>query len=87
MVEPMAGDENPMVVAEIGRLVDEVNAGLPGAERILSCRMVSDDAWTPDSDGLTATGKMRRCDVAERYQDLIDEMYQNPSVDRARVHK
>jgi long-subunit acyl-CoA synthetase (AMP-forming) len=37
--------------------------------------VVGDAGWTPDSDVLTATGKMRRNGVAERYQDLIDEMY------------
>jgi long-chain acyl-CoA synthetase len=70
--EPVA--EHPDVRAAIRRTIDDLNADLPGAERIRSWRVL-DDPWAPDSQVLTPTGKMRRAGVEQRYAAVIDEMY------------
>jgi long-chain acyl-CoA synthetase len=61
-------------LAEIGRGIDELNARLPGAERIRTYLVVG-EPWPLASDLLTATGKMRRTGVITRYADAIDELY------------
>ncbi|NMH98238.1 AMP-dependent synthetase/ligase [Pseudonocardia acidicola] len=64
----------PEVRAEIDRAIDEINAALPGAERIRA-HLVVGEPWPLASDLLTATGKMRRQGVGRRYADQIDQMY------------
>jgi long-chain acyl-CoA synthetase len=62
------------LLAEIEAGITQINAGLPGAERVRAFRIVA-DTWTADSDVLTATGKLRRQGVLDRYAPVIDEMY------------
>ena len=66
---------DPELRSRIERAIDEINQGLPGAERIRRFVLVS-DPWPLASDVLTATGKMRRAGIARRYADLIDAMYE-----------
>jgi len=62
------------VLAGIETGIQEVNATLPGAERV-RCHLVLHDVWLPDSEVLTPTGKMRRSAIAARYAALIDDLY------------
>ncbi|MCG2621255.1 AMP-binding protein [Arthrobacter sp. I2-34] len=67
-------EDVPEVRGEIDARIAEINADLPGAER-LRTRVIVTDCWDLDSDVLTATGKMKRAGVAARYAGLIDAMY------------
>lgn len=67
-------EDVPEVRDEIDARIAELNADLPGAER-LRTRVLVADGWDLDSDVLTATGKMKRSGVAARYAGLIDAMY------------
>lgn len=64
----------PEVRAEIQAAVDEINADLPGAERVRRFILVADE-WHLDSDLLTATGKIKRGGVVARYLEDIDLLY------------
>jgi long-chain acyl-CoA synthetase len=75
-------EDVPDVRAEIEARIVELNADLPGAERLRSWVLVTDD-WDLDSDVLTATGKMKRSGVAARYAGLIDAMYDRESATAA----
>ena len=63
-----------VVAKEIDDHIAEINAELPGAERVRSRVLVTDD-WDLDSATLTPTGKMKRVGVEARYADEIEAMY------------
>ena len=60
--------------AEIERAVAEANTLLSRVEQIRAFRVL-DDEWAPGGPVLTNTMKLRRASIAERYADLIEEMY------------
>ncbi|WP_160573725.1 AMP-dependent synthetase/ligase [Actinomadura physcomitrii] len=64
----------PELRAEIEAGVKTINDRLPGAERIRAYRLIT-EMWDMGSDVLTASGKLRRRGVTERYAEVIDEMY------------
>jgi long-chain acyl-CoA synthetase len=64
----------PEVRDAIAAAVDEINAGLPGAERVRRHLLVG-EPWPLASDLLTATGKLRRKGVGARYAADIDALY------------
>ena len=70
--EQLEGFEQP--AAEIERAVAEANTRLSRVEQIRAFRVV-DDEWAPGGPLLTNTHKLRRASIAERYADLIEEMY------------
>lgn len=74
--------EDAEVRAEIQRAVDEINANLPGAERVRRFLLVAEE-WPLDSDVLTATGKIKRGGVVARYIEEIDRMYAPARADGA----
>lgn len=71
-------EDVPELHSEIHAWIAEVNADLPGAERLRSHVLVT-DTWDLDSTVLTATGKMKRAGVAGRYAGLIEAMYERAS--------
>lgn len=67
----MASDE---MVAKINAEIDTINNGLARAEQIKTFRLFP--TLLDEDDGeVTATRKIRRSVIAERYSDLIDTMY------------
>jgi long-chain acyl-CoA synthetase len=64
----------PAVRAEIQAAVDAANTRLARPEQIKSFHILP-TAWTPESGELTPKLSMRRRVIAERYAQVIDEMY------------
>ena len=60
--------------AEIERAIAEANGRLSRVEHIRAFRIV-DEEWVPGGPVLTNTMKLRRASIAERYAELIEEMY------------
>jgi long-chain acyl-CoA synthetase len=71
-VEAMAGDER--VTAEIQKVVDEVNSHVGPVEQIKRFAILPRDL-SQETGELTATLKVKRNVVHERYADVIDEVY------------
>ena len=57
------------------QLIDEVNKNFARVEQIKDFRLI-DTLLTAEDDELTATMKLKRSFVEQKYQSLIDEMYQ-----------
>ena len=68
-----AEPDHPAVAAEVQRHVDEVNKTLASFESIKYFRLVP--AMTVDDGILTASLKVKRKVVYERYADVIEDMY------------
>jgi long-chain acyl-CoA synthetase len=64
----------PEVVEQIQREVNAINKTLGSHEQISRIRLVNDE-WTPATGELSPTLKLRRSVVAEKYKDLIDDIY------------
>lgn len=64
----------PQVVEEIQKEVSNINKTLGSHEQISRIRLVCEE-WTPTSGELSPTLKLRRKVVAEKYKDLIDDIY------------
>lgn len=60
----------------VATAIEEVNAALPGPERIRNHVVVGED-WPLASELLTATGKLRRKGVSARYAADIDALYEH----------
>jgi long-chain acyl-CoA synthetase len=71
-VEAMAGDER--VRAEIQKVVDDVNSHVGPVEQIKRFAILPRDL-SQETGELTATLKVKRNVVHERYADVIDEVY------------
>ena len=56
--------------------VNEVNKKFARVEQIKKFRLIEHEI-TPEDDEVTATGKLKRSFVNEKYKDLIDDMYNN----------
>lgn len=66
--------QDPVVVEEISRAVDEANSHVSQAEKVKKFRIVP-DAWTPESGEITPSLKLKRKVVLDKYSDVIEEMY------------
>jgi long-chain acyl-CoA synthetase len=66
--------EKPEVIALVQRLVDEVNARFATVEQIKRFRMLPKELDHEDGE-LTATQKVKRGAIAERFGDLVDDLY------------
>lgn len=66
--------QKPEVVAQFQKEVNQINKTLGLHEEIKRFRLVADE-WTPASGELSPTLKLRRTVVAERYKDIIEEIY------------
>jgi long-chain acyl-CoA synthetase len=67
--------EDSHVIKEYEKLVDEKNAGLGRTDSIKKFKLVPEE-WTVTGGQLTPTMKLKRKVIAERYKELIDEMYE-----------
>ncbi len=67
--------KQPEVTAAINEEIKRINKQLQQWERISRSQLVSDD-WSPASGELSASLKLKRKVVAEKYTDLLDSIYQ-----------
>jgi long-chain acyl-CoA synthetase len=65
---------DPAVHAEIEQAVSAANQQVARVEQVKKWRLLPDE-WSVETGELTPSLKLRRNVVAERYSDLIDEMY------------
>ena len=72
---PAALASNPEVVAEVTRLVGEANRHFSQVEQIKKFTLLPEE-WTPDSEELTPTMKLKRRGITAKYAAEIEKMYQ-----------
>ncbi len=75
----IAGDiaelaEHPEVRAEVQREIDEANEHFSQVERVKRFTILHEE-WTPDSDELTPTMKLKRRGVHAKHADAIEALY------------
>ena len=66
--------EDPVVLEEVQRNVDDVNARCARVEQIKKFVLLGEE-WLPDSEVLTPTSKLKRRGVMSRYHDEIEALY------------
>jgi long-chain acyl-CoA synthetase len=69
---------SPEINKLIGKEVEKTNKNFARVETIKMFKLI-DIQLTSDDDELTATGKLKRKFVSEKFKDLIDAMYSNKS--------
>lgn len=77
--------QNPRVVAEIGAIIDRFNGQLPKWETIKKFRILEHD-FSVESGELTASLKVKRRLVNERYRAIFDGFYAAASPPPAQRH-
>jgi long-subunit acyl-CoA synthetase (AMP-forming) len=73
-VEIDALADNPELVAEVERGVEEANEGLSRVEQIKRFKILP-EPWEPGGDELTPTMKLKRRPIADKYADVIEALY------------
>ena len=71
-LEDLADD--PDVLAEVERGVEEANQGFNRVEQVKKFSLIGEE-WMPDSELLTPTMKLKRRGVNQRYAERIDGLY------------
>ena len=66
--------ENPVVIAEIERQLEEVMEPFNNAERVKKVKVLGEE-WLPDSELLTPTSKLKRRGVNSHFADEIESIY------------
>jgi len=66
--------EDPRVVEEIDRGVQEAMAGFNNAERVKKVKILAQE-WLPDSEELTPTSKLKRRGIHAKYAEEIAGLY------------
>ncbi|MCF8361317.1 MAG: long-chain fatty acid--CoA ligase [Prolixibacteraceae bacterium] len=67
----------PEVIASIRKDVREINKSLGEFEVVKRYKLIADE-WSPDTGEMSPTLKLKRNVLAERYNNLIDEIYASP---------
>ncbi len=65
---------HPRVISFMQQRVDRCQKDLPNYEKVVKFRLLS-EPFTIQNEGLTNTLKVRRKLIAERFKDLVEEMY------------
>ncbi|MDI9914606.1 hypothetical protein [Rhodococcus sp. IEGM 1379] len=65
---------HPDVVAEFDRAVEIANQDLARVEQITRCRVLPAE-WTPEGGEMTASVKIMRRAVHEKYGEVFDALY------------
>ncbi len=65
---------DPVVLAEVGREVDEANERFAHAEHVRKWKLLPEE-WQPDSEELTPTMKLKRRGIAAKYAREIAELF------------
>lgn len=68
---------NPQVVAAYQQIVDSVNSVLANYETIKKFLLVAEE-WSPDSGEMTATLKLKRRVIQQKYAEEIGGFYEEP---------
>lgn len=76
--------QQPKVLAEYQRVVDQANAGLANYESIKRMRVVAEE-WTVETGELTPSMKLKRRVVAQKYAAEIGAFYADEAVSRRSV--
>lgn len=66
--------EHPIVLAEVGKAVEDANARLARVQQVKRWRLLPAE-WTAGSEELTPTLKLRRRVVHGKYTDVIEALY------------
>lgn len=66
----------PQVEAEVRQAVDEANAHVARVEQIKKFTVLPAE-WTPESEELTPTLKLKRRVILDKYADVIEAMYRD----------
>ncbi|RJQ77694.1 long-chain fatty acid--CoA ligase [Pseudonocardiaceae bacterium YIM PH 21723] len=74
VLDPQLAPLYPEPEREIASAVHRANTRLSRVEQIKRY-LVLDTEWQPDSDELTATSKLRRTPIAEKYAEQIEQLY------------
>jgi long-chain acyl-CoA synthetase len=75
---------HPAIRAEIQKAVDECNRHVSNVESVRRFTILPVE-WTPESEELTPTLKLKRRIVSEKYEGEIDEMYERDERSTAAV--
>lgn len=81
-IADLAGD--PRVEAEVKRAVDEANSHLSHPEQVKRFTVLATE-WTPITGELTASLKVKRRVIAQRYAVEIETMYADPAPRHGRL--
>ena len=65
---------HPEVIRHYKECVEEVNNSLDSDQKLKRTRLVS-ESWTPESNFLSATLKLKRRVILEKYQSLIQDIF------------
>ena len=66
--------QHPDVLAEVERGIEAGNEHLARVEQVKQWTVLTSD-WTPESDEMTPTMKLKRSIIHDKYSDMIDGMY------------
>jgi long-chain acyl-CoA synthetase len=67
---------NPQVIARIAEEVERLNTGLGHTEKVKKFRLLPDE-WTVEGGEYSATLKLRRNYILEKYWEVIEAMYKS----------
>lgn len=66
------------IIEKINKEIDIVNKRLAAHEQIKRVKLITDE-WTPLNDMLSQTLKLKRNNIKNKYQSLINDIYKNES--------
>ena len=69
--------QNPEVISRFQKEIDKFNQTLGETEKIKRFRLVCEE-WSPQTGELSPTQKIKREVIAEKYKDLIHDIYRLP---------
>ncbi len=76
--------ENPKIYALFEERIAEAQSDMASFEKIKKFRLIK-RGFTIESGELTSTLKLRRAVILQNYKSLIDEMYEQPSINTSMV--
>jgi long-chain acyl-CoA synthetase len=79
-ISPSKVVKNPMILKRYKEEVTRLNADLGRMEKIKKFRLLADD-WTPETGELSLTLKLRRKQILEKYDQIIEQTYRSNEFD------
>ncbi len=68
--------KSPDVISRIGEEVEQINLSLGDHEKIKRFRIVEEE-WTPDTGELSPTLKLKRNELMNKYDEIIEQIFNN----------
>jgi len=68
--------KNPDVIRRLGKEVDQLNFSLGDHEKIKRFKLVEEE-WTPDTGELSPTLKLKRNELMNKYEEIIEYIFNN----------